>query len=89
MGCDSTNHTPEFDLTPKVAPLYRCFTIIFYIPEIITAKLRKVIYIHSMMFGQADQLLVNGIRFKDNNRCRFVTKAIYDLFKLPLVIFIH
>lgn len=83
------NRTPEFDLTPKNTPLYRYLTVIFHIPEIIPAKLRKVIYIHSMMFGQADQLLANSIRFIDNNRCRFVTKAIYDLFKLPLLIFIH
>ena len=63
--------------------------MILHIPEIIPAKLWKVIYIHSMMFGQADQLLANGIRFKDNNRCRFVTNAIYDLFKLPLVCLLY
>ena len=83
------NHTPEFDLTPKNTPLYRYLTVIFHIPEIIPAKLRKVIYIHSMMFGQADQLLANRI-YSRNNICYVaISKAVYDLSKLPLVIFIH
>lgn len=82
MGRDSMNHTPDFSLIPENIP---SIWMSHHLPytKIIAAKLWKVIYIHSMMFGQADQLLVNGIRLKDNNRCHFATKAIYDLFKLP------